>query len=242
MKKRKVKKTVIAKLILIICLIWALYFGYDILKWQKSVLENAKIKDEINSDIDIADGEYNIDFDKLKKKNPDIVAYLRVKGTNIDYIVVKGKDNDYYLNHNLYKKYNIAGWIFANYINTFDENDKNITIFGHNTKDGSMFGTLNKVLKSDWQKNSDNLEITLITEKGEYKYKVFSTYSNKAEDYYISNSFDGDEYVKFLNTIKSRSNYNYGIEISQNDKILTLSTCSGDGSKRVVLHAKLINN
>ena len=243
MKKKKYKKSIIPWFILIICLSGVVYSGYNILKWKINVSKNEKIKDELNSDIIISDKKYEIDFSNLKNKNPDVIAYLKVNGTNIDYVVVKGKDNSYYLNHNFNKEYNIAGWIFANYINKFDETDKNITIFGHNTKDGSMFGSLSNVLKRDWQENKDNLKILLITEKKIYKYEVFSTYLVKTEDYYINNYFNNDkEYMDFINKIKSRSNYDYNVEVNYRDSILTLSSCFGDGSKRTVLHAKMINS
>ena len=243
MKKRKFKTSIIAWLVLIICLAGMVYSGYHIFNWKKSVSDNAKIKDELSDDINVSDDNYEIDFDSLKKKNSDTIAYLKVNGTNIDYIVVKGKDNSYYLNHNFNKEYNIAGWVFANYVNEFDGTDKNITIFGHDTKDGSMFGSLNNVLKREWQENKDNLNILLITEKGLYKYEVFPTYLVKTEDYYINNSFANDkEYMDFIDKIKSRSNYDYNVEANFNDSILTLSGCFGDGSKRTVLHARMIDD
>ena len=72
---------------------------------------------------------------------------------------------------------------------------------------------------------------------------MFSTYSIKPEDYYINTEFkDNDEFDKFIKKLKSRSIYDYKVEVSGEDKILTLSSCIGDGTKRVVLHAKLINS
>lgn len=212
---------------------------------EKDVDSNHKIKDDIDKYIKIneKDDIYKVDFKALKEINSDTIAYLRVKGTNIDYVVVKGNDNSYYLTHNFNKEYNIAGWIFADYHNTFDGNDKNMIIYGHNTKDGSMFETLINVLDRKWQGDSDNHIITLITEKGKYKYKVFSTYSIEPEDYYINTIFNNNnEYTEFLKTIKSRTSYDYGVEVSSNDKLLTLSSCIGKGQKRVVLHAKLIDS
>ena len=157
--------------------------------------------------------------------------------------MVKGNDNSYYLKHNFEKKWNVAGWIFGDYHNKFDESDKNLIIYGHNTKDGSMFGTLKNVLNKDWYENEENHKVVLVTEKGTYYYQVFSTYSIKPEDYYINTEFkDNDEFDKFIKKLKSRSIYDYGIEVSGEDKILTLSSCIGDGTKRVVLHAKLIEN
>ncbi len=108
---------------------------------------------------------------------------------------------------------------------------------------GSMFGTLGKVLDSDWQGNKENQIIILITESGTNIYQVFSTYMISPEDYYIKTDFDSlEEYSKFISELAFRSNYVYGVSVSGDDKILTLSTCNDRGDKRVVLHAKLIKN
>ena len=246
MTKRTLKKKYVITLIsifTIICLIGVIYSLINIINWKKNVNDNKDIHEKIKENITVneEDNLIKIDFKSLKEQNSDIIAYIKVNGTNIDYVVVKGNDNSYYLEHNFNKEYNIAGWIFADYHNKFDDTDKNIVLFGHNTKDGSMFGTLKNVLDKNWQENENNSEITLVTEKGQYKYKVFSTYSITAEDYYINTIFNNeDEYSKFINQIKSRSNYDYNVEVKSNDKILTLSSCIGDGKKRVVLHAKLI--
>ena len=72
--------------------------------------------------------EYIIDFSSLKEQNPDTVAYIQANNMNIDYIVVKGENNQYYLNHNFEKKCNVAGWIFGDYHNLFDGTDRNIII------------------------------------------------------------------------------------------------------------------
>lgn len=235
-------KKIVVILIYILCLLGIGYSLIHIINWKKDVDSNKNIKDKIDKNIKInkKDKSYKIDFESLKKQNPDTVAYLKVNGTNIDYVVVKGNDNSYYLNHNFNKEYNIAGWIFADYRNMYDDTDKNLIIYGHNTKDGSMFGTLIDVLDSSWQKNKANLEVLLVTEKYQYKYQVFSTYDIIPEDYYLTTSFeDNNKYLEFLNEIKSRSNHDYNVEVNENDQILTLSSCIGDGQKRVVLHAKL---
>lgn len=185
--------------------------------------------------------QYQIDFKLLKEQNNETVGYIKVNNTNIDYVVVQHNDNSYYLKHNFEKSWNNAGWIFADYHNKLDETDKNIVIFGHNTRDNSMFGTLKSTLNEDWYKNEENHIVVFVTEKGTYYYQVFSTYSIKPEDYYINTVFKtDDEFNDFIKTIKSRSIYDYGIEVSKEDKILTLSSCISDVSKRVVLHAKLL--
>ena len=107
--------------------------------------------------------------------------------------------------------------------------------------DGSMFGTLKKILKPEWYENSDNREILLVTEQGKFKYQTFSVYSIEAEDYYINTDFSSEEeYTSFLNEIKSRSDYNFNVDLTKDDQVLTLSSCIGYGESRVVLHAKLI--
>ena len=229
-----------------IFLIGLLYGSYKVFNWKNDNDKSEDIKKEINEFIDNKTideelVEYIIDFDSLKEKNPDTVAYLKVNNTNIDYLVVQGSNNSYYLNHNFNREYSSAGWVFADYRNNFDGNDKNIVVYGHSMLNGSMFGTLKNVLKSDWYNDEDNKYITFVTESGIYKYEVFSIYSVKAEDYYIKTKFNSDsDYSKFLKTIKNRSINDFNVSLNESDQILTLSTCSKGGTYRIVLHAKLV--
>ena len=245
MKKKRRLKTWIIQLFIVLCLTGFIYSFFKIIKWKIDVNNNKNVKKQIDEKVNIIVNEekeiqYDIDFTVLKEQNADTVAYISVPNTNINYIVVKGNDNSFYLNHNFNKKYNSAGWIFADYHNNFDNFDKNIIIYGHNTKDGSMFGTLRKVITKEWYTNNDNLNIVLVTENGTYNYEVFSTYTITSEDYYINTLFDNDiEFASFAKKLKSRSVYNFSKEVNGEDKILTLSSCIGDGKKRVVLHAVL---
>lgn len=263
-KKIRVKRSIMSKLFIVLYIVFfcgIVYSLYNIFIWKDNVDANSKIKNDLSNSIKIIDAsknklideynqyianqdkEYVVDFEKLKEKNPDTVAYLKVNNTNIDYVVVKGKDNEYYLDHNFNKKYNVAGWIFGHYLNKFDGTDKNLVIFGHNTLDNSMFGSLKKTLTKDWQSNKENLIITLVTEQGTNLYEVFSTYKIEVEDYYITTNFYSDDsFMKFINTLKSRSNYDYGVDIDTSDSILTLSSCTPGGAGRVVLHAKKMNS
>ena len=225
---------------IVICTIIIIYSSFKITTWHLNNKENKKINDELQESITISKGEFKIDFDELKNKNEDVVAYLKVKNTNIEYIVVKGKNNNYYLNHNFNKEYNMSGWVFADYKNKFDGTDKNIIIYGHNIQDGSMFGTLHNILKKDWYENEENLKITLITNDGEQIYKVFSVYQIKDEDYYIKTEFAENEFQKFVENLKKRSIHNFNEDLKDTNTILTLSTCSASGKERVVLHAKKI--
>lgn len=230
--------------VFIIILIVSISF---VVRWFMDNKENEKISDKVseaiieineNKDQEI---DYKVDFDKLKEINNQIVAYLKVNGTKVEYAVVQAKDNSYYLRRNLYKKYNVGGSIFMDYKNKLDGTDKNIVIYGHNMKNDSMFGTLKNILKEEWYNNEENYIVNLATEKEEQKYKVFSVYQIKNEDYYIDTGFKGNEFEKFVKTLKNRSIKDFGIEVDEQDNILTLSTCADNDAYRIVLHAKQIN-
>ena len=240
-------KTNIPIIILMIFFIILLFFsGTKIVIWYMNNQNNKKISDEIAEFVTVDetkedDEKYVVDFEKLKEKNSDVVAWLKVNGTNIETTVVKTTDNDYYLTHNFNKEYNSAGWIFADYKNKVDGTDKNLVIYGHNMRDDSMFGSLKWVINEDWYNNEDNKYITLITENETQVYEVFSVYQIEKEDYYIQTNFDTEkEFNTFAQTIKKRSKKDFNVDVNENDNILTLSTCANNNKYRVVLHAKKI--
>ena len=240
-KNKKGFLITIIQIFLIICIIVSLSY---IIKWFKENNKSKNIKMRIDKAISVdTTNNYKIDFNMLEETNSDVVAWLIVKNTNINYPIVKTNNNDYYLNHSFDKIVNSAGWIFADYKNKFNSTDKNIVIYGHNRKDQSMFGSLNRVLKKDWYEKEENHTIDLITKDGELKYKVFSVYQIENEEYYIKTSFSNNEdFKQFIKTIKSRSIYNFNTEVDENSQILTLSTCGASSKSRVVLHAKLIED
>ena len=245
-KKRKINlKRIILALMTVFFASMFIYSGWKILGWLKDNKDNRDLKKKTEEAINIKPDEpvknkYDIDFASLKKHNPNTIAYLEVKGTNIDYIVVRGNDNSYYLRRTFDRTWNASGWIFGDYRNDFDGTDKNLIIYGHNTKDGSMFGTLRNVLTEDWQSKKENLKIELVTEKGKYIYEVFSTYIISPEEYYITTYFGNIDFNNFVKEMASRSNKDYGVDLTNVSSILTLSTCSDNLVDRVVLHAKLI--
>lgn len=222
-----------------------IYSGIQIYDWYKDNKYNNDIKEKTNSAVIINDSntygenKYTVNFNSLKSQNSDTVAWIKLKNTKIEYPVVKSKDNEFYLNHSFDKSNNTAGWVFADYKNKFDGTDKNIVIYGHNRKDKSMFGSLKNVLTPDWYNIEENANIVFITENEKCIYKVFSVYQIEKESYYIKTQFSNDsEYKKFIKTIKERSIKNFKTDVSENDSILTLSTCAGNDKDRIVLHAK----
>ena len=232
-------KKIIISILSLLSILIIIYSVMNIINWCIDTKKNKKIKEELNYDIKIPDDilKTKIDFQKFKEKNPDTVAYIEIKNTNINYIVVKGNDNDYYLNHNFFREENKAGWVFSDYRNKFDGTDKNIIIYGHNMKDGRNLGTLKNVLSRSWYNHNSNLYIPLITEKENMIFKVFSIYQIKVEDYYIETNFKGNEYFSFINILKSRSIYDFNTKVNKDMPILTLSTCTDSDNERTVLHA-----
>ena len=247
-KKQKSKKNTILFWIVCLLLVGILIFsGIKIYKWYKENNNNNKIIEKVSEAVIIKDDEpeenkkYVIDFEALKKQNSETVAWLKVNNTKIEYPVVKNKNNDYYLTRSFDKSENSAGWIFADYKNKFDGKDKNIVVYGHNRRDGSMFGSLKNILSSKWYNNEENQNVIFNINGQNYTYRVFSVYQIEKEDYYIKTNFSSNnEYEKFLNTIKKRSVNDFKEDVSKDDTILTLSTCANNNMYRVVLHAKRI--
>ncbi len=181
------------------------------------------------------------DFNELKKKNPDTVAFVKVNGTNVNYPVVQTTNNEYYLTHAFDRSKNSAGWVFADYRNDLTNFDYNTIIYGHSRYNQTMFGSLKKVMKESWYSNKDNHIIKLSTPSHNTLWQIFSIYSTPVESYYITTSFNNNSYTEFLKTIKKRSQINFSATVNTNDKVLTLSTCNNDaGTERLVIHAKLI--
>ena len=182
----------------------------------------------------------SVDFAELQKKNSDTVAYLKVNGTNINYPVVQTTDNKFYLNHAFDKTLNSAGWVFMDYRNNANELQDNTIIYAHGRTNSTMFGSLKNVFKNNWFANTDNYVINLSTPTQNTLWQVISVYQIPTETYYLTSSFGTKEsFQNFLDTIMSRSKYDFKTTVDTNDKILTLSTCA-NSSDKVVLHANLI--
>lgn len=182
-----------------------------------------------------------VDFTELLKKNPDTVGWIKVDGTKVNYPVVQAENNNYYLSHAFNKRSNVGGWIFADYRVDFKDFGKNTIIYGHNMNNKTMFGSIPNMLYSGYLDNSDNYFIKISTTSSNTVWKVFSVYTIEPEVYYLKTNFKSEPYNNFLNTIRGRSIYNFGVDVGVEDKILTLSTCDNTGTKRVVVHAKMIN-
>ncbi len=175
--------------------------------------------------------------------NPETVGWLKVNNTNIDYPVVQTNNNEYYLKHNLYNEEDKNGWIFMDYRNSLYNLDSNTIIYGHNMYySGVMFGTLTKAYKKDWYTNPDNLVISFNTIYETMNFQIFSIYKVQKTKDYLKTYFENDqEFTEFVDMITKRSITHFDVPVNPGDKILTLSTCTGE-NQRLVIHAKLIES
>jgi sortase B len=184
--------------------------------------------------------EIQAKFTELQKQNEDIAGWLKIDKTKIDYPVVQAADNDYYLDKDVNKQKNAAGSIFMDYRNKLGGDNRNIILYGHNMKDGSMFADILHY-ESKW--NFDNKSIIQFDSiYADAKWQIFSVYTSDVNFDYIKTDFQSDEEFKaFLDEIKAKSLHPSDIEVTENDRILTLSTCSyAYNDARFVVHAKLL--
>ncbi len=177
----------------------------------------------------------SVDFDALKAINEDVIGWLYVEAIEISYPIVQGKDNDQYLHTTYEGTYNFAGSIFADYENSKDFKDPNTIIYGHNMKNGSMFGVLNKIVSENAYDNSHYFWI--LTPEHDYRYEIFSAYTTavNSSTYTLFKKHD-KEYEEYLAQMKKNSEVNTkDVQPEMVDNIVTLSTCTGNSSTRFVV-------
>lgn len=183
----------------------------------------------------------SVNFDDLLAKNKETVGWIKVNNTNVNYSIVQHSDNEYYLKHDFNNRYNIYGWVYGDFRDDFEYFGTNTIMYAHNMTDRSMFGSLVWCLKESWYTNEENMYIKMSTPKTNTIWKIFSIYTINPEVYYLKTYFESDkEHTIFLNTLKNRSIYDFQEDVSSDDKIITLSTCTDDGTKRIVIHAKMV--
>lgn len=262
-----IKKKNYLNIILYICLIIFLISGFKLIRYSLDAKANKKLIEKISKSIIVDEtieevtyenvnefinksestenvettevkSRYKIDFDTLREQNADTAGFLKVKGTDIEFVAVQTVDNDYYLKHNFEKNDNRAGWIFVDCRNELDGSDKNIVIYGHNMLNGSMFSTLSNVLEREWLDDINNRFITFITPDENSIYEVYSVYQVADNDYYTQTEFTEESFNNYVNITLKNSIYDFGTTVSSNDQLLTLVTCGRSNSNRIIVNAK----
>lgn len=247
MKQKKLIWGITFIIALIICIIC----GYKIISFILSDGGNVEQYCEATSTVATSNKNaenHNINWDKLKEDNKDIYSWIYIPNTNVDYPVVQSSKNeadDFYLNHNIHKKYEFAGSIYSEKHNSKDYLDPVTVLYGHNMNNGSMFKTLHKFEDRSFFKKNKYIYIYMPNEK--LTFKIYAAYVY--DDRHILNSFDFSdpdilrEYQKYTLNPESIAKNTRKVSLNKNSKILTLSTCTnGAENTRYLVQGVLIKD
>lgn len=170
----------------------------------------------------------DMDFSALRQQNPDVLGWILIPGTRVSYPVVQGTDNSYYLDHTWRGGKNSVGAIFMDYRNSGDLSDFNTIIYGHRMNNRSMFGTLSQYKsRSYWQAHP---YVYLTDDSGTHRYEIFAAGEVSVDsDVYRLGLRSNSGRQSFLDSCLSLSALNTGVTPHVYDKVLTLSTCTGNG-------------
>lgn len=186
-----------------------------------------------------------VDFETLTEKYPDVYAWITIPGTDIDYPVVqREEDNSYYLNHTVEGDKKIEGAIFTEDYNRKDFTDPNTVIYGHNMKNGSMFRQLHNY--DDRRFFQENREVLIYQPGTIFHYQIFAAYVFDNRHLMLSYDFSNpDVYEAYIDSVFERkgmeSNIDDSLEVTRDDKIITLSTCNGNDDQRYIVQAVLLS-
>lgn len=189
----------------------------------------------VNSQMKAAveDQTYYIDWQSLRKVNPDVVAWVKIPGTVVDYPVVQTTSNQTYLKKAFDGSKNACGTIFMNTYNRTDFSDYNTVLYGHNMRNGSMFAVINKYKDESFYQ--EHKEVWIFTPYWERKYQIVSAHeaTDGTETYAVE---FGDKYPEHLASEVQQSIYDTGNGYNTELPMVTLSTCTGRGTlSRMVL-------
>ncbi len=219
-------KIILERLLIIGIFGVAAFFMYQAWKDYRPFLQNDISLERLKKEVKQGeDDRPDIDWDKLKKTNPDIIAWIKVKGTKIDYPVLKAKSWNYYLHRDYTGKKNRLGSIFVQPETANDFSNNHTIIYGHNMASLSMFGSLHRFeKKSFWEKHHT---VYIYQQDRTILATAYSTYDcqDKTDTYLTTFETDSD-WKEWIQMTKGKSYYNTGKNPKTTDRIITLSTCS----------------
>lgn len=229
--KEKKKMGIISIFFLILFIGIFLYTSSNLVIWYRSNKELEKNEKDIFSRV-VTTSEENpekieIDFKKLQEINSDVRAWITVENTNINYPILQTNNNEYYLKHDINKKYSSCGSIFLDCDSDASFTKKNTVIYGHNLLNGKMFAELTNILDG---KLGNKINIKIYLPEEEKEYEVFSAYMGEPSLEMKQNN----SYQDILN--KSSLEFQRKEENKENN-IITLITCNSNSEKRIVVNA-----
>lgn len=177
-------------------------------------------------------------LNRFKEENSDVVAYIEIPDTYVQYPILKGPDNDFYLRRGLDKEYDIAGSLFVDTMNNGNFNDDNTVVYGHHLEIDSMFTALDQYRKQDFAETHRTIYLT--TEDGLREYQVFAAYGTPSDyDYRTINFGKPEDKIPYFEKLKNVSEVSLETSnFTTMDDIITLSTCQYDyDDQRLAVHA-----
>ena len=177
----------------------------------------------------------------LAVKNEDTYGWIMVEDTNINYPIVQGEDNDYYLDHAFTGDYLPIGSVYADYrCNTSINKNYNTVFYAHNITSGAMFHDVTKFFEDDY---FNNTQIVIYTFDGKFVYEPFAIYESRYDNNYFKTGFTSfQDFKDFTEKIKGDATKVKDIDFTESDRIITLSTCTnGASTQRYALHARLVS-
>lgn len=179
-----------------------------------------------------------VDFAALQQQYPDVVAWLKMDDVDVSYPIVKGTDNEHYLDYDPAGQPNIAGSVFLDSRNKSFSDDLHAIVYAHNMLDESMFGPLDSYTDESFYRGSTG-GFTIYTPEGAYRYVIFAVeIVNPTDDAYQVGFSNTQVFEAYLNNLKAGSMYDTGIDVSGSDHVVTLSTCSAND--RLIVSAKRV--
>lgn len=186
-----------------------------------------------------------VNFDSLRSINSDVIAWVEVEGTDIDYPVLYDTSDDmYYLDHTYRGTYTAAGSIFIQDYNTDDFSDFNTVLYGHNMADRTMFAQLHN-FRNDASFFEENDTIIIYTPDSKLTYEIFAAYRtnnlNILGNYPVGTAEEREDYIDHIYSHSEIARFDYDVDVTEADRIITLSTCIGHDSYRYVVQGVLIS-
>jgi len=241
---RRKRKILMLRIILVLCVLVMVTFGVLLALEFQTRNAAQSFYDEVAIPFMpeyVQDQGPNIDFDALRESMPDIVGWIQSDGTPINFPIVQGEDNDFYLYRLPDQSRNKLGSIFLDYRNQADFSSKYTLIYGHNTETGDMFGTFRNYRNQQYYE--DHSSMMIFTPSADYELKLFAGYLlDSANEVPPTRFDDAEHFEQFITEIKTRSVFKSDLDVSFDDQIVYLCTCTTGGSRnvRLIIVGKLV--
>lgn len=226
------KKSIFITAIIVVLLLigfntYRLLNGINEYKKGNSTYDDIKLQ-VVNNSVEPGKTDVDrVDFNRLKAINPDVVGWLSMKDTVIDYPVVKGNDNEYYLNHLYTGEWNSLGTLFVDFRNYDLFTDRNTVIYGHSMLNGSMFFILEKYEKQSFYE--EHKEFLFETPDKKYKLLPFAGKIMDGKEAFVEFDFDSDDdFYNYIDYFIRNSTFRSDVEFTAQDKVVMMIKCSDD--------------